>query len=202
MRRVYLLRQGLHGFGARDVGYDSRHFAARSLERCLEINDQMSKAYQLAGEALIEAGEKERAAGVLEKGYVLAAGRGDLMPKNAIAELLARIGREPPKVEEKAPGPPGPEQGAGAFICQQTGQPGTQLSEPPMRGAMGQWIHENISAETWSDWIGQGTKVINELRLDFSRDEDQHVFEQQMCEFLGLDPALYEKITGQPPAPP
>ena len=64
-----------------------------------------------------------------------------------------------------------------------------------MRGALGKWIYENISAETWQTWIGQGTKVINEMRLDFSREEDQLVFDQQMCEFLGIDEALYQKLT-------
>ena len=63
-----------------------------------------------------------------------------------------------------------------------------------MRGALGQWIYENISVETWREWIGQGTKVINELRLDFSREEDQRVFDQHMCEFLGIDESLYKEL--------
>ena len=50
-----------------------------------------------------------------------------------------------------------------------------------------EWIRDNISAETWHEWIGQGTKVINELRLDFSREEDQAVYDQHMYEFLGID---------------
>ena len=60
----------------------------------------------------------------------------------------------------------------------------------PFRGPVGAWILENISAETWKAWIGQGTKVINELRLDFSRDRDQDVYEQHMHEYLGLDADL------------
>ncbi|MHC4908274.1 MAG: Fe(2+)-trafficking protein, partial [Planctomycetota bacterium] len=60
----------------------------------------------------------------------------------------------------------------------------------------GAWIRENISAETWHDWIGQGTKVINELRLDLSREEDQHVFDQQMYEFLGIDEETLATIRG------
>ena len=85
----------------------------------------------------------------------------------------------------------------GAFICKRTGRSGTQLPDPPMRGPLGQWIFENISAETWSEWIGQGTKVINELRLDFSRERDQEVYEQHMCEFLGIDPKLLAELTGK-----
>ena len=35
--------------------------------------------------------------------------------------------------------------------------------------------------------IGQGTKVINELRLDFSRDRDQEIHDQHMREYLGYE---------------
>ena len=43
-----------------------------------------------------------------------------------------------------------------------------------------------MDADTWNAWIGQGTKVINELRLDFSNKEDQQSFEGYMVEFLGI----------------
>jgi Fe-S cluster biosynthesis and repair protein YggX len=55
-----------------------------------------------------------------------------------------------------------------------------------MRGPIGEWIHANICQETWSEWIGQGTKVINEMRLDFSRVEDQETYERFMGEYLGV----------------
>ena len=64
-----------------------------------------------------------------------------------------------------------------------------------MRGPLGEWIQQHIAAETWSDWIGQGTKVINELRLDFSREEDQAVFDQHMHEFLGIDDEVLAEAT-------
>lgn len=166
--------------------------AAESLRRCIALNEHMSKAYQLAGEALIKAGVKDEAAAILSRGYEVAARKGDVMPRNAIADLLSRIGRAPPKVETPAPAAGDP--GGAAFICKATGRPGTRLPEPPMRGALGRYIHENISAETWRQWIGQGTKVINELRLDFSREQDQRVYDQHMCEFLGIDEAMYEKL--------
>ena len=108
--------------------------AARSLQRCLELNPQMSKAYQLAGEALIASGRKEKAAEVLVAGYRVAARLGDVMPRDAIEKLLKRIGREPPRMETAAAAPAG----RGAFICRRTGRPGTQLPEVPMRGALGQ----------------------------------------------------------------
>ncbi len=168
--------------------------AASSYQRCIQLNPQMSKAYQLAGEALIESGRKQEAADVLSTGYEIAARNGDMMPRQAIKGLLEQIGVEPPEVAgEQPPAAGGPETSDSAG--QATGGPGTKLPEPPMRGALGKWIYENITADTWQSWIGQGTKVINELRLDLSSEEDQVVFERNMCDFLGIDEALYEKLT-------
>ena len=39
--------------------------------------------------------------------------------------------------------------------------------------------------------------MINELRLDFSRDEDQRVFDQHMYEYLGMDAELVAKLEGE-----
>jgi Fe-S cluster biosynthesis and repair protein YggX len=172
--------------------------AAQAFEQCIALNSAMSKAYQLGGEAMIKAGWIDKAVAVLTTGYEVAAGKGDRMPQQAMAELLRMIGREPPKLSSTAeaaaktkPGSPG------AFICRRTGRPGTQLPDPPMRGPIGKWIYQNISAETWREWIGQGTKVINELRLDFSRDQDQEVYDQHMREYLGIDNELYAELTGK-----
>ena len=171
--------------------------AAASLQRCLKLNPEMSKAYQLAGEALIGSGQEDAAAEILLKGYEIASGKGDVMPRDAMAELLKNLGRElPTTVIEPAPAATTGADGDG-FICKASGRSGTQLAEPPMRGALGQWIYENISAEMWKTWIGQGTKVINELRLDFSREEDQKVYDQYMCEFLGIDEAQYNELTAK-----
>ncbi|MCH8260645.1 MAG: Fe(2+)-trafficking protein [Planctomycetes bacterium] len=172
--------------------------AAASLQRCLKLNPEMSKAYQLAGEALIGSGQEDAAAELLLKGYEIASGKGDVMPRDAMAELLKKLGRElPTTVIEPAPAATAAAADGDGFICKASGRPGTQLPESPMRGALGQWIYENISAEMWKTWIGQGTKVINELRLDFSREEDQKVYDQYMCEFLGIDEAQYNELTAK-----
>ncbi|MCP3904056.1 MAG: hypothetical protein GY715_10520 [Planctomycetes bacterium] len=172
--------------------------AGRSFLACIELNKEMSKAYQLAGEALIAAGWTDQAVETLETGYEIAAGKGDLLPRDAIVELLKSIGREPPALAEDVAEQAERIRASGAFVCSRTGRPGTQLPDPPMRGPLGEWIRDNISAETWRDWIGQGTKVINELRLDFSREEDQEAFDLQMCEYLGIEPELHARLTGKP----
>ena len=169
--------------------------AAASLQRSIEINADLSKAYQLAGQALIESGHQDKAVPILEAGYEIAARRGEIPPRDAIAGLLSGIGREPPKLSAPARAQAEQLQASGAFICRSTGRPGTQLPDPPMRGPLGQWIYEHIAADTWREWILQGTKVINECRLDFSREEDQRVYDGYMCEFLGIDQKLYEEVT-------
>jgi Fe-S cluster biosynthesis and repair protein YggX len=169
--------------------------SAKAFIRCFEINPAMSKAYQLAGKALIEAGDNAQAIEVLTAGYKISAGKGDFMPKKAIADLLTSLNAPIPNV---APPPTaGNSLGTpdGSFTCSRTGKPGHKLTRPPFRGPVGAWIAENISKETFDDWIKQGTKVINELRLDLSRPEDSATYDRHMHEYLGIDDAMLAQIT-------
>ena len=160
--------------------------AADSYLRCVALAPGMSKAYQLAGEAFIKAGATEKAAQVLAQGYSVAAQRGDLMPRNAIAELLKSLGKPVPEVAGSA-------RPTATVNLGREGK-GTPLSKPPFKGRLGEWIFKNVSQEKWNAWIGQGTKVINELRLDLSQDRDAEVYDQHMREFLGIDEELYARI--------
>jgi len=165
--------------------------AAESYVRCYRINKDMSKAYQLAGAEFIACNDKPLATEVLKEGYTVASQRGDFMPKKAIADLLKQLGETPPEVEGAKVEVAMPE---GTFMCKRTGRPGTKLPRPPFKGPIGNWIFENISAETWKEWIGQGTKVINELRLDLSRDDHAETYDQHMREYLGIDEALLREL--------
>jgi len=169
---------------------DRHDDAARTFLRCVEVNPEMSKAYQLAAESLLKTGDQDRAASTLTKGYEVATMRGDLLPKKAMAAMLEELGRPIPEIEDA----PAVEIPTGQFICSQTGRPGTQLERAPFKGPIGQWIYENISAQTWQAWIGQGTKVINELQLDLSSDEGSAMYDQHMYEFLGIDEALLTSL--------
>lgn len=162
--------------------------AAASYLRCVELAPGMSKAYQLAGESYIKAGNRDMAAQVLTRGYVVASEAGDFLPKKAIATALEQIGRPVPEVAGKAAPAPASTAagGGGAFMCR-TGRPGTKMDRPPFKGRVGEWIAANISKETWSTWIGQGTKVINELRLDLSKEQDAATYDQAMYDYLGMD---------------
>lgn len=157
--------------------------AARAYERCYTLNPAMSKAYQLAGKALLDAGQRDEAVRILTEGYKVASGKGDFMPKKAMGELLTGAGAELPAIAEKAAAA----MSGDAFTCLRTGKPGHKLPKPPMRGRVGQWIYDNISAETWDQWIKQGTKVINEMRLDLSREDHAATYDQHMYEYLGMD---------------
>ena len=179
-------------FAVQSVALEKGWFEEAGFEK---VNIKNFTSGNLAGEALIKADMEDEAVQVLEAGYRIAAGKGDLMPKDTMAELLRSIGREPPALPEEVKAQAEAVAASGAFVCKRTGRPGTQLPDPPFRGPVGQWIHENISAETWRDWLGQGTKVINELRLDLSREADQQLYDQHMCEYLGIDADLYAQLT-------
>lgn len=171
--------------------------AADALLRCTALNPDMSKAYQLAGKACIDAGQKARAAEVLLEGYNVAARRGDRMPMTAMADLLRSIGIEPPP----PPKPAAAEKGDVSLLAGAgpAAAGGAKLPKPPFKGPIGQWIYENVSADAWDAWVRQGTKVINEMRLDLSRDDHADTYDRFMREHLGIDDDLYEQLTGQKP---
>jgi Fe-S cluster biosynthesis and repair protein YggX len=171
--------------------------SAAAYQRTIDLNPTFSKAYQLAGAALMACQREDDARAVLTRGYTVAAQRGDLMPKKAIGDLLEKLGAPLPEVAPaRAPGP----KPDGSFVCRRTGKPGTQLARAPFRGNLGAWIHANISAETWDEWIRQGTKVINELRLDLSREADAESYDKHMREYLGIDDEMLKQIAGGAPA--
>ncbi|MDX1564238.1 MAG: Fe(2+)-trafficking protein [Phycisphaeraceae bacterium] len=118
-------------------------------------------------------------------GYKIAAEKGDIMPMKAMGSLLEKIGRPVPEVQSAAPAQP---VGADQVLDRRTNQPGPKLPGPPLKGPVGQFILENYSAPTWSAWIAQGTKVINELRLDFSQAAHRAEYERYMMEWLGFTP--------------
>jgi len=171
--------------------------AARAYRTCIELNPNFSKAYQMAGEALRAAGDASGAIAILTEGYKVAARKGDLMPKRAIGELLKSLNAPIPSDPAGTTTAPAPS--TSGFLDRKTGKPGTKMTRPPFKGPIGQWIHEHISQETFDAWIRQGTKVINELRLDLSRDADEQTYDAHMREFLGIDDEMYEGLTGKKP---
>ncbi|MEM8495117.1 MAG: Fe(2+)-trafficking protein [Planctomycetota bacterium] len=162
--------------------------AARAFEQAIEHNEGMSRAYQFLGEAQIKLGDEGSAGATLTKGYTVAAERGDVMPKRSIEAMLGKLGIDLPEVEDadaKRAAVEAESQGR-MVLDKRAGVPQPKLDGPPMRGPVGEFIFAHFGQVTWSQWIGQGTKVINELRLDFSKPEHQDLYEQQMLEWLGV----------------
>ncbi len=160
--------------------------AAAALAKAIELDPTLSRAYQTLGQVLLKLERNDEAADILTRGYTIAALRGDVMPQRAIGSLLEqKLGLPLPEVAK----PHGQEQAeltGDQIIDRRTGKPGTRLPDPPMRGPVGKFIYDHFSQETWREWIAQGTKVINELRLDFSNPAHQDLYEQQMLEWLGV----------------
>ncbi len=175
--------------------------AAKAFERAIELNPDMSRAFQLRGQMLVKLGRKEDAAATLTEGYHVAASRGDVMPQKAMGSLLEQLGVQVPQVASAAPEEP-PIDEANAVLDRRTGRPQKRLAGPPMRGKLGQYIYDHFGQTTWNEWIGQGTKVINELRLDFSNPAHQETYDQYMIEWLGITPDDVEDHAANPQASP
>ena len=157
--------------------------AARALRKTVEKDAGFSRAYQLLGQVLIAEGAEDQAAEVMTGGYKVAAEKGDIMPMKAMGSLLEKIGRPVPEVQSAAPAEP---VGDDQVLDRRTNQPGPKLPGPPLKGPIGQFIVDHYSAPTWAAWIAQGTKVINELRLDFSQAAHRAEYERYMMEWLGF----------------
>ncbi|MEZ6192914.1 MAG: Fe(2+)-trafficking protein [Phycisphaerales bacterium] len=150
----------------------------------IEMNPGMSRAYQLRGQVLIKMGRDGEAGPVLTEGYKVAAERGDVMPQRAIGSLLEKVGLPLPEVQDAAARKQEVEASGDTVLDRRSGQPQARLADPPMRGPVGKFIYDHFGQQTWNEWIRQGTKVINELRLDFSNDAHQDIYDQYMLEWL------------------
>jgi len=169
--------------------------AAEAFGKAIELNPDMSRAFQLRGQVLMKLGRNDDAIAALSEGYHVAATRGDVMPQKAMGSLLEQLGAPVPEVESATPeveiDP------ATAVLDRRTGKPQPRLADPPMRGKLGRFIYDHFGQTTWNEWIGQGTKVINELRLDFSNPAHQDVYDQYMLEWLGVTPDEVEDYAAQ-----
>lgn len=160
--------------------------AAEAYGKAIEYNATMSRAFQMRGQALIKLEQNGEAGEVLTQGYTIAAERGDVMPQKSIAAMLEKLGLPIPETEDYEAKKREVEASGDMILDKRTGQPQAKLPDPPMRGPVGAYIYANFGQDTWREWIGMGTKVINELRLDFSNPEHQNVYEQHMLEWLGV----------------
>ena len=165
---------------------DAGHFdeAAQSFDRAIAINANLSKAYQLAATALLKQNQRDRAIEKLTQGVKIADARGDVMPRTEMVKMLTDLGAPVPELASQKQAPV--EVGEGQVLCKRCGKVKPKLPKPPMRNAFGQEIYDNICADCWRDAIGQGTKVINELRLPLNDPQANKIWDQHIREFLNL----------------
>src|SRR6185437_14617327 len=89
--------------------------AAASFRRCLELNPNISKAYQLLGTALINLKQNEDAIKVLTQGASRADERREVMPRNEMAKMLKDLGAPVPQFAQAVAERP---VGEGEVLCQ------------------------------------------------------------------------------------
>ena len=163
--------------------------AAASLERVLQLNGRYSKAYELLAAAQVGMSQEAAAIGTLKKGYVIAAERGDVMPKEAMAKTLQDMGQQLPQVDTavaSASETGGSGSGDGEFKCRRCGQADGRMEEAPFKGDLGAQVYAKVCTRCWQEWVGMGTKVINELGLPLADPKAQEMYDQHMAEFLQL----------------
>jgi Fe-S cluster biosynthesis and repair protein YggX len=157
--------------------------AAQSFQRTIALNPNIGKVYQLLAEAQLRQDQRDHAIETLKTGIRTAHARGDHMPKNEMIAMIKDLGVEPPHFEGAVAERP---VGEGEVLCSRCGRVGRKLPTPPFRNTQGELIQSKVCAECWREWIGMGTKVINELRLPLSDPQAQKIFDQHMYEFLNL----------------
>ncbi|WP_343154212.1 oxidative damage protection protein [Buchnera aphidicola] len=55
---------------------------------------------------------------------------------------------------------------------------------PPYPGKLGEKIYKKISKQAWKKWIKEQTKIINEKKLNMTKEKDQKKIEKYMKLFL------------------
>lgn len=70
--------------------------------------------------------------------------------------------------------------------CVRCGKEAEALSEPPLVGARGQKVQENVCAECWKAWLEQSTLLINHYGIQVADPAQRKQLYGVMSEFLNL----------------
>jgi Fe-S cluster biosynthesis and repair protein YggX len=171
------------GRACMDAGQPAQ--AVPALQRVVALNPAFSKAYALLGMAQQAAGDQQGAIETLSQGYRIAHDRGDLMPRNDMAAMLKELGAPLPETATAENLTP-EDTAAGKIRCTRCGRVVAKMPAPPYGGEQGQLIHNSVCGPCFREWVAQGTKVINELRLNLTEKYGQDVYDQHMKEYLSL----------------
>ncbi|MEE2756267.1 MAG: Fe(2+)-trafficking protein [Myxococcota bacterium] len=174
--------------------------AVNVLRHVLKINPGYSRAYVVLGDSQLVTEDVDGAIETFQAGYAAAMSRGDLMPGLEMKQKLADLGEtvsadailqaavvEVDADDAREPGP-------GEVRCARTKKIGKSMVDAPFADDVGQWILENISAESWDDWMEMSIKLINELRLDLGDRDAQRIYDEHMRDFLGVPMTLFSTL--------
>jgi Fe-S cluster biosynthesis and repair protein YggX len=161
--------------------------AVQSFRRTLELSPQFAKVFQLLGQCLVQLNRRDEAVKVLKEGFVVADTHGHNKPRDEMADLLKSLGEAVPETNKPAAGAGG----VGGFQCRRPGcYAGTQarqLPRPPINDEIGERIYNEICADCWNEWLrNHSVKIINENRLDLSREDHVAVLDDVMFTFFGF----------------
>lgn len=158
--------------------------AIASLQRAIELNPKLGRAYELLAQAMLQTGLRAQAIDVLTRGVPVADERGERLSRDAMIQALTTLGSPVPELPsvKQAAGPVGENE----VLCGRCGKIGGQLARPPFHNDQGKLIQTHVCVACWKEWVEMGTKVINELRLPLNEPEAQRVYERHMLEFLNL----------------
>ena len=65
---------------------------------------------------------------------------------------------------------------------------------PPLPGAKGQWVFDNVSQEAWTAWQEHQTRLINEKHLSLLNPETRKYLTEQMDKYFADED--YDAATG------
>lgn len=154
------------------------------LQRAIELNPNLGRAYELLAQALIQTGMKAQALDVLTRGVRIADERGERLSRDAMIQSLRSLGAPVPELAGLQQPPAA--LAADEVSCARCGKAGQRLPHAPFANARGRQIQQSICVACWGQWLEMGTKVINELRLSLNEPEAQQVYVKHMMEFLSL----------------
>jgi Fe-S cluster biosynthesis and repair protein YggX len=83
--------------------------------------------------------------------------------------------------------------------CVKLNKPLPGLDHAPFQGELGRRIYLQVSAIAWKQWIGEATKLINELRLNPAEPADRAVLDKKLLAFL-FGPGISQPAGYSPPA--
>ena len=81
--------------------------------------------------------------------------------------------------------------------CRKYGEELPGLAAPPLPGAAGEDIFENVSAKAWQEWQQVQTMLINENHLSMADREARTYLSEQMRRFLANEE--YDRPAGYVP---